>query len=102
MQKRASAGESIENRNKDILSRNDFGHWEMDTVRGKQGVSKTCLLVLTERKTRNEIIRKMPDGKARSVVSELDKLEKDLVDSSRSFSKPSRLIMVLSLRTMQA
>ena len=78
VQKRASAGESIENRNKDILSRNDFGHWEMDTVRGKQGVSKTCLLVLTERKTRNEIIRKMPDGKARSVVSELDKLEKRL------------------------
>ena len=78
VQKRASAGESIENRNKDILSRNDFGHWEMDTVRGKQGVSKTCLLVLTERKTRNEVIRKMPDGKARSVVSELDKLEKRL------------------------
>lgn len=50
----------------------------MDTVRGKQGVSKTCLLVLTERKTRNEIIRKMPDGKARSVVAELDKLEKRL------------------------
>lgn len=78
VQKRASAGESIENRNKDVLSRNDFGHWEMDTVRGKQGVSKSCLLVLTERKTRNEIIRKMPDGKARSVVAELDKLEKRL------------------------
>ena len=80
VQKRASVGESIENRDKKILSRNEFGHWEMDTVRGKQGVSKTCLLVLTERKTRTEIVRKMPDGKARSVVAELDKLEKRFGD----------------------
>lgn len=73
--KRASAGESIENRPDDIDSREEFGHWEMDTVRGKQGITKSCLLVLTERKTRKEIIRRLPDGKASTVVSELDRIE---------------------------
>lgn len=48
----------------------------MDTVKGKQGVTKSCLLVLTERKTRDEIIAKLPDQKAESVVNALDRLEK--------------------------
>lgn len=74
-QARASRGESIENRPKEIESREDFGHWEMDTVKGKQGVTKSCMLVLTERKTRNEIIAKLPDQKAESVVCVLDRLE---------------------------
>ena len=52
IQKRASRGDSIEKRPKDILTREEFGHWEMDTVVGAQGVSKKSLLVLTERKTR--------------------------------------------------
>lgn len=73
--KRASAGESIENRPSDIDSREQFGHWEMDTVRGRQGITKSCLLVLTERKTRKEIIRQLPDGKTSSVVAELNRIE---------------------------
>ncbi len=75
-QKRASAGESIENRPKEIEDREIFGHWEMDTVKGKRGTTKSCLLVLTERKTRDEIIFKLPDQGAASVVSALDRLEK--------------------------
>ena len=39
----------------------------MDTVVGKVK-SKACLLVLTERKTRREIVRKMPDKSMESVV----------------------------------
>ncbi len=50
MQKRASAGESIENRPDEVKDREIFGHWEMDTVKGKQGVTKSCMLVLTEKK----------------------------------------------------
>ena len=76
VQKRASAGESIENRPEEIKSRETFGHWEMDTVKGKQGVTKSCLLVLTERKTRDEIIVKLSDQKAASVVEALDRLER--------------------------
>jgi len=75
VQKRASAGKSIELRPEETDDRNNFGHWEMDTVKGKRGKTKSCLLVLTERKTRYEIIFKLPDQKAASVVGALDNLE---------------------------
>ena len=75
-QSRPSKGESIENRPDEIDTREEMGHWEMDTVKGKQGVTKSCLLVLTERKTRDEIVAKLPDQKAESVVNALDRLEK--------------------------
>lgn len=76
VQKRMSAGESIENRPHEIDDRNTFGHWEMDTVKGRKGVTKSCLLVLTERLTRQEIIAKLPDQGAASVVNVLDRLER--------------------------
>lgn len=80
IQKRSSAGTSIEKRPADILSREYFGDWEMDTVKGIRGKTKGCLLVLTERKTRNELTFKLPDQKAASVVSVLDDLEELLGD----------------------
>ncbi len=76
VQKRAAAGESIENRPKYIDARDTFGHWEMDTVKGKRGVSKSCMLVLTERLTRTNVNEKMDDQKAESVVAILDRLER--------------------------
>lgn len=97
---RASIGTSIEKRPEVIKNREEFGHWEMDTVKGKQGESKNNLLVLTERSTRGELIRKMDDGKAISVIKELDKLEQELgerfykifksitVDNGVEFSNP--------------
>ena len=75
-QKRTGIGESIEKRPEKIDSREDFGHWEMDTVKGKRGKSKNVMLVLTERKTRNELIYKMPDGKTESVIRVLNRLER--------------------------
>lgn len=80
VQKRASAGESIENRPEEAKDREIFGHWEMDTVKGKRGVTKSCMLVLTERKTRDEIIIKMKDQGAASVVEALDRLERKYGD----------------------
>lgn len=44
--------------------------------KGKRGVTKSCMLVLTERKTRDEIVIKLKDQTAASVVKALDKLEK--------------------------
>lgn len=90
-QKRASAGESIENRPDEVKNREIFGHWEMDTVKGKQGVTKSCMLVLTERKTRDEIIVKLPDQKAASVVEAIDRLERKWGDM---FTKVFRSITV--------
>lgn len=91
VQKRASAGESIENRPDEVKDRKIFGHWEMDTVKGKQGVTKSCMLVLTERKTRDEIIVKLPDQKAASVVEAIDRLERKWGDM---FTKVFRSITV--------
>lgn len=74
-QKRAEAGESIENRPEAINNREEFGHWEMDSVIGQRGKSKNTLLTLTERKTRAEIIFKLPDHSAEAVVAAVDRLE---------------------------
>mgnify|MGYP000207188928 CR=1 FL=1 len=74
---RASRGESIEHRPAEVAERLTAGHWEMDCVEGKKGTRKT-LLVLTERKTRNEIIRLMNDKTAASVIKALNALEKQL------------------------
>lgn len=74
-QARAAAGDSIEKRPEKIDKRAEFGHWEMDSViGGKRG--KNTLLVLTERKTRDEIIFKLPDHTAGAVVNALDRLER--------------------------
>lgn len=75
-QARAAAGDSIEKRPKKIDKRDEFGHWEMDSVIGKRGVSKNVLLVLTERKTRDEIIFKLQNHTDDAVVAALDRLER--------------------------
>jgi IS30 family transposase len=75
VQKRANAGTSIELRDEKILEREEFGNWEMDTVVGKRGKSKKSLLVLTERRTRNELIFLLEEHKAVNVVEVLDFLE---------------------------
>lgn len=72
---RAPKGESIENRPQEINERETFGHWEMDCVEGKKKTKET-LLVLSERLTRREIIVKMPDKTAASVVKALNRLER--------------------------
>lgn len=69
-------GPSIEKRSKLINQRMIPGHWEMDTVYGPQGGPKDTLLVLTERKTRMELILPIPDRTAVSVVKALNKLER--------------------------
>lgn len=68
-------GRSIEKRPENIMERDEFGHWEMDTVIGRRDGGGDCLLVLTERKTRYELIRKIPAKSQESVVAELDSIE---------------------------
>lgn len=71
-------GTSIEKRPAEINDRQQYGHWEMDTVVGGQGKGKSCLLVFSERASREEIIIKIPDRKAMSVVRVLNALERRL------------------------
>lgn len=86
-----SRGDSIEDRPQEILLRDIFGDWEMDTVESCKS-DKTRLLVLTERMLRREIITKIPDGTAASVVRALDRLERKL--GSKVFRQVFRTITV--------
>ncbi len=69
---------SIENRPKEADDRNNFGHWELDTVKGGKDKQTVCLLTMTERKSRREIARKMPDAKGKSTVEVLDEIERKI------------------------
>ena len=73
--KSAAKGDSIEKRPEEVNTRQEPGHWEMDLVVSCKGGHK-CLLVLTERVTRMEVIRLIRDKSAASVVRALDTMER--------------------------
>lgn len=68
---------SIVDRPEIANQRMEYGHWEMDLVVGKSG-SRAVLLTLTERKTRQEMIFKLPNKQAATVRAVFDKLEATL------------------------
>lgn len=70
-------GTSISERPTAVAARIETGHWEMDTVVGKQG-TKTVLMVLSERVTRKELVFKIPSKSQVAVVKVLDKLERKM------------------------
>ena len=57
-------GKTIRKRDRSVYKRQEFGHWEADTVVSGQGKSKACFATIAERKTRFYIAVKMPDRKA--------------------------------------
>jgi IS30 family transposase len=61
-------GRSIEERPAEVEQREEFGHWEIDTVIGKKSQDE-ALMTLTERKTRKEFILRVEvkDSEAVSV-----------------------------------
>ena len=70
-------GTCIDLRPPHVLQREEFGHWELDSVIGTQ-IKGDTLLVLTERKTRYELVFRSPDKSAASTVAMLNRLEKRL------------------------
>ncbi len=76
---------SIVDRPASIRDRADYGHWEMDLVVGPQEGSGAVLLTLTERRTRQEMIFKLPDKRAASVRAVFDKLERTTPDFCQRF-----------------
>lgn len=85
-------GRSIEERPADILDREEYGHWEMDTVVSAQNTGKSCLLVLSERMAREEIVIKIKNKKASSVVHALNMLERKY--GSKQFREKFKTITV--------
>src|SRR5690606_35064701 len=67
-------GTSIEQRPAHIDEREEFGHWEIDTVLGTRAKG-AVLLTLTERKTRNEHILKIGQKTATCVKQALQALK---------------------------
>jgi IS30 family transposase len=69
------AEKSIDFRSKEANDRSEYGHWEGDLVVGKDGKG-AALLTFTERKTREEIILKIPSKHSENVAKSIDKLER--------------------------
>ena len=69
-------GKTIEERPKEINNREEVGHYEIDTVilRKEKG---QCLLTLTDRKSRYEIIRLIKDKTVKSVNKALKEVLKE-------------------------
>lgn len=74
----------IEKRPADVAERETVGHWEMDTVQGVRNGKQSCLLVLTERKTKIELVYKMRGKTASETVRILNELQRKF---GRDFSR---------------
>lgn len=72
------ARHSIDLRPAEVETRETFGHWEGDTVKGRlaKGAPTDCLFTLTERKSRNEIAMKVAGARPEEIVAKLDGIER--------------------------
>lgn len=66
-------GRSIDKRPKEVANREQFGHWEMDTVWSRKGVS-ACLGTFLERKSRFYTAVKQPDKSAAAMEQSINRL----------------------------
>jgi IS30 family transposase len=68
---------TIDKRPPEAETRQEYGHWEMDTLVGGAGASAYCLLVLTERMTRMTLTCRLPNRTQKSVRRALNRLERN-------------------------
>ena len=78
---------SIDNRPDEIEKRLIFGNFELDTVLGKKSGKHECLMTLTERKTRFEIIFKLKCKTAEEVVSKFNQIKEFMKSNYNKFFK---------------
>lgn len=76
-------GKTIKKRPKEVYNRNNFGHWEADTVvSGKEDnktlKSKYCFVTLAERKTRLYLFKWIPNRKQETVTNAIIELLSEL------------------------
>ena len=74
-------GESIEKRPEKVNERNEFGHWEIDTVVGTKNRS-AVLLTLVERVTRQLITMKIPSRSSEAVSEAMKKITSQFGDKA--------------------
>jgi IS30 family transposase len=78
-------GESIEKRPPEVEKREEFGHWEIDSVIGRKS-DKTAVATLAERKARNQIAAK-PDSRGSEAA------DKAAQDACASFGENAKEAM---------
>jgi IS30 family transposase len=94
------AGQSIDERPKSIDTRQEFGHFELDTVVGKRNGQESVILTLIERQSRCQILRLIDGRDADSVNYELAKICKKYgpimksvtADNGAEFSEASTVL----------
>jgi IS30 family transposase len=82
--KKRILGTSIEERPESIDTREEFGHWEIDTVLGHKSKDQ-ALLTLVERKTRMAIVQRISSKSAPAVSDALQRIFQDYSDVQQTF-----------------
>lgn len=80
-------GPSIKDRPEEVESREEFGHWEIDTLIGAKDKNDPVLLTLVERKTRFEIILKIDRKDEKHVVQAMNQLYHRLGNQAKNIFK---------------
>lgn len=81
-------GKSIEEHPCHINNREEFGHWEIDTVIGEKSGNDCVLLTILERNTRNAIVRRIVSKTADAVMNELSSIRNLYSDKFSQVFKP--------------
>jgi IS30 family transposase len=81
-------GQSIETRCPSVENREEFGHWEMDTIIGKKS-NDEALLTLTEHQIRKELLVRLAGKDVHCVEQGLNTLLRPFQEHLPQYSKPS-------------
>ncbi|MGM0169710.1 hypothetical protein IGI39_004819 [Enterococcus sp. AZ135] len=73
-----TVGHTIDERPASVSTREEFGHWELDTVVSSRGESKACEATFIERKTRFYWAISMRDRTAKSLAQAIKAFVQDL------------------------
>ena len=73
-------GRSISKRPKSVRNRQEFGHWELDTMVSSPGKSKGCLATFAERKSRLYLAFLIPNRTKDAMHNAIEQLTSNLPD----------------------
>lgn len=80
-------GRSISKRPKSVRNRQEFGHWELDTMVSSRGKSKGCLATFAERKSRLYLAFLIPNRTKDAMHNAIEQLTSNLPDHAlKSFT----------------
>lgn len=79
---RFNVGKTISQRPKEIRKRQEFGHWEADTVVSSRGKSKGCIATFAERKSRYYYCCLIPDRSSQSMKESMHQLIRTFSESA--------------------